>query len=66
MKDDHTQRPGPITISAIHLAEMRIRMLTSPAASATVAKVLELKDVSSLNSLDGLKVLNLLHHLRSL
>jgi hypothetical protein len=66
MKDDYAQKLEMFTISGIHLAEIRIRMLTSPAASATVAKVLELKSVSSVENLDGLTVLNLLHHLRSL
>jgi hypothetical protein len=66
MKDEHPPTPGLITVSGVHLAEIRIRMLTSPAASNTVAKVLELKGVASLNSLDGLTVLNLLHHLRFL
>jgi hypothetical protein len=66
MKDEHTQKPDLMSVSGIHLAEIRIRMLTSPAASATGANVLELADVSSLDSLDGLTVLNLLHYLRSL
>jgi hypothetical protein len=62
MKDDHTQKPGPITISGVHLAEIRIRMLASPAASATVVKVLELQGVATVENLDGLTVLNLLHY----
>jgi hypothetical protein len=66
MRDEHAKKPELLSVSGIHLAEIRIRMLTSPASSATVAKVLELKDASSLDSLDGLTLLNLLHHLRSL
>jgi hypothetical protein len=66
MKDDHTQRPGPITISGIHLAEISILKLAKPAARDAVAKVLELQGVVSVEKLDGLTVLNLLHYLRSL
>jgi hypothetical protein len=66
MKDEHAQKVELFTISGIHLAEIRIRMLTSPAASDTVAKVLELQGVASVENLDELTVLNLLHHLRSL
>jgi hypothetical protein len=40
MKDEFTQRPGPITVSGVHLAEISILTLAKPGASDAVAKVL--------------------------